>query len=172
MKQPPYIVLIMAPVFGIVSVWLHYSNDLELGYSPVYTALLTIGGWGGALYRWYTRRKVIANRLCLDIRPNSAQIVDGPVFNQPFSTPTHFLSDPAAFNRLITEVVSRPAVSKGRFMYPRESVHVRLHMGELTITEVEADRIMEIVEKYFIDPIFELVEDGDTEVKQSVSISA
>jgi len=45
-------------------------------------------------------------------------------------------------------------------------------MGELTITEVEADRIMEIVEKYFIDPIFELVEDGDTEVKQSVSISA
>lgn len=71
MKQPPYIVLIMAPIFSIGSVWLLYSNGLELGYSPVYTALLTIGGWGGALYCWYTRRKVIANRLRLDIRPNS-----------------------------------------------------------------------------------------------------
>lgn len=172
MNQPPYTVLIMAPVFSVGSVWLLYSNGLELGYSPVYAALLTLGGWGGALYCWYTRRKVIANRLRLDIRPNSAQIIDSPVFHQSFSTPTHFLSDPAAFNRLITDVVNRPTVSKGRFMYPRESVHVRLHRGELTLTEVEADRIMEIVENHFIDPIFELVEDGDTEVNQSVSISA
>lgn len=172
MKQPPYIVLIMAPIFSIGSVWLLYSNGLELGYSPVYTALLTIGGWGGALYCWYTRRKVIANRLRLDIRPNSAQIVDSPVFHQWFSTRTHFLGDPAAFNKLITEVANRPAVSKGRFMYRRESVYVRLHTGELTLTEVEADRIMEIVENHFIDPIFELVEDVDAEVNQSVSISA
>ena len=172
MNQPPYTVLIMAPVFSIGAIWLLYSSGMELGYIPIYTALLTLGGWGGALFYWYARRKAVANRISLDIRPNSGQVVDGPVFYQQFSTPTHFLSDPVAFSKLITDVVHRPAISKGRFMYARESVHVRLHTGDITLTSVEADRIMEIVETYFIDPIFELVEDSDIEVKQSAFISA
>lgn len=154
MTHPPYTFCLCLPLPVLVMIGYMTTHGIDVGYLPYWLAGMIVVGWGGAVWLWLRQRKIIAQRLFIDVRPDTVEAMDGSVFHQPFSSSTHFLSDPAAFQAAIKAVASR----KKQFIYAREAVHVRIWPGELTLSQVELDRIMEIVDGEFIDPVFEMPE--------------
>lgn len=159
MKTPPYALFLGAPLLPLALVVCGYALGSNIGHTELLVAAgMTVVGWGGAAFLWFSDRKVKAHRLFIDIKPSMIETMDGAVVHQPFSSSTHFLSDPDALEVAISEVCRRPQYVKGRFMFPTEAVHARLWPGELGVSRVEAERILETLSVHFIDPVLEVVE--------------
>lgn len=159
MRKPPYMVFLALPGSPVVLYLYATAHNVPSGALANISIALSLIGWGGAAWLWFDHRKVVSNRLVIEVRPSELKLEDGTVYHQPFSSSSRFLNNSKAFERALDSVASRPSKSKGRFMYPAESALLRLWPGDKGISEVEYHRLLEVAASVFIDPVIEVSND-------------
>ncbi|NMY13415.1 hypothetical protein HBO38_34335 [Pseudomonas veronii] len=113
----------------------------------------------GALGAWFiewTERKVVANRVVIDLKPNQV-IVDGVPIDCPFSSMTHFFRSRGALAEAVGIAVNEAMLKQEKFLVARKSALIRIWPGSFQVTDFELEALSEAMTAEFISPAFELM---------------
>ena len=114
----------------------------------------------GALGAWFiewTERKVVANRVVIDLKPNQV-IVDGVPIDCPFSSMTHFFRSRGALAEAVGIAVNEAMLKQEKFLVARKSALIRIWPGSFQVTDFELEALSAAITAEFISPSFELME--------------
>ena len=167
MDKTPFPLMIAGPLPFVAMAWLKYHLTGVLEGSWLWLPLaLTVVSWCLAAFLWNWKRRLIARRTFIDIRPGTVTAMEGDVVRKPFSSETQFLADYQAFDDAISSIAIRPSVSKGKFVYGRESAHVRIWPNGLALSEPDIRALVTVLRREFIDPEIEIGQDSDTSTQK------
>lgn len=166
-------VLVMAPLFFLAWCGLSYR---VLGYVPdghVRTAIMvTVLCIASGIYIIWTKRKALRNRVYLDIRPNTIEVVNAELFQGTFSSETSFLVSAEEFQKTLRSVAGRKSHVQGRFLSLRESAYVRIWPGQMEITDLELEALAQALNEEFIDWEIEVITSDAADLPRDTAIQA
>lgn len=163
MDKPPFTLMILGPLPLVANAWLKYHLDGVLeGFWLWLPLAVTVISWASAAFLWNWKRRLVAHRTYIDIRPGTVTAMEGDVVSKPFSSESQFLADYQAFDDAIISIATRPSVSKGKFVYARESAHVRIWPDGLALSEPDIRALVTVLRREFIDPEIEIGQDSET----------
>lgn len=121
-----------------------------------YLRFIVTTGIALALYALGCRER--SKTVVLDVRPNEIGVEGEGTFAFAFSAHGRFVTDVELLEKAFDSVAGRLGASGGKFMYLKETPHVRIWPGESGITKLELDAVANAVRAYFNEPEFELME--------------
>lgn len=104
--------------------------------------------------------RVGIKKIVLDVRPNEITVVGEQDFQFGYSAHGRFVADGELLEKAFDSVAGRLSLNRGKFMSLKETPLVRIWPGESGITQLELDAICHAVHAHFIEPEFEVMEDG------------
>ena len=133
----------------------------------IYDLLLFIGTTGLALALYALGRRERSKTVVLDVRPNEISVEGERTFGFAFSAHGRFVTDTDLLDKAFDSVAGRLGASGGKFMYLKETPHVRIWPGEYGITKLELDAVAHAVRTHFNEPEFELMESNGLLIQPS-----
>lgn len=162
----PIPLCLLGPLPLMVLAWYSYVYGNGLDSWGLFLAFaLPILGWSMAAYLYFWSKKLSAQRVYLGLYPNRIETGNGEVFHACFSSTDHLIADSTKLNDCVAAVATRKSHSGGRFIFSRESAHVRIWPQGKGIGELELNAIRNAFEREFIDPAFEIA-DGNQPNKE------
>ena len=122
----------------------------------VVAGIVAAAGALGAWFLEWTERKVVANRVVIDLKPNQV-IVDGVPIDCPFSSMTHFFRSRDALVEAVGIAVNEAMLKQEKFLVARKSALIRIWPGSFQVTDFELEALSEAMTAEFISPVFELM---------------
>lgn len=122
----------------------------------IVTGTLAAAGALGAWFLEWTERKVVANRVVIDLKPNQV-IVDGVSIDCAFSSMTHFFRSRDALAEAVRLAVNEAMLKQEKFLVARKSALIRIWPGSFQVTDFELEALSAAVTAEFISPAFELM---------------
>lgn len=117
---------------------------------------LAVFGGAAAWFVERAERKAIAERVIIDVRPNRL-IVDGVELNCNFSSASRFIKSRDALAMMVNATVNEAMFKAGgKFFVARKSALFRIWPGELAVTDIELDALIEEMTYEFLEPVFEV----------------
>ncbi|HDS1721707.1 hypothetical protein NPS53_09355 [Pseudomonas putida] len=107
----------------------------------------------------------------LDVSPNQIRVQNGPVYDFNYSAHGRFVTDAESLDKAFFSVSSRPCAGGGKILALKETAHVRIWPGDTGITELELDALANTVRLHFLEPEFEVMEEGYRSPPQSQVVS-
>jgi len=123
----------------------------------IVTGTLAAAGALGAWFVEWTERKVLANRVVIDLKPNQV-IVDGVLIDYQFSSMTHFFRSRDALAEAVGIAVNEAMLKQEKFLVARKSALIRIWPGSFQVTDFELEALSAAITAEFISPSFELME--------------
>ncbi len=135
-------------------------------------AVITVFGWGSAAYLYFWSKKIVRERVYLELRPNVIQTANGEVFRGDFSSDDRLVAYPEKLNDCVVAVVTRKSHSGQRFMFSRESACVRIFPDGRGISSLEVEAIHDIFESEFVAPVIQVVDSMGLQAGADIGIKA
>lgn len=110
----------------------------------------------GAWFLEWTERKMVTNRVVIDLKPNQV-IVDGVAIDCPFSSVTHFFRSRDALAEAVGLAVKESMLKQEKFLVVRKSALIRIWPGSFQVSDFELEALSAAVTAEFISPAFELM---------------
>ncbi|ORE47667.1 hypothetical protein BKN49_05575 [Pseudomonas aeruginosa] len=172
LKNPiPLCILGPIPIvlLGVYSIF--YGEGLD-SWSLFLFIVLPVLGWGMAVYLYFWNRKLISQRVYLELKPNKIETSNGEVFHNGFSSADRLVADTRKLNDCIVAVATRRSHAGDRLFFARESAHVRIWPDGKGISELELHAIQDSFMSEFIDPVFEVADNNAQQSAKQTGIKA
>lgn len=134
-----------------------WTGGEPIGYGTWFFAgAITLGGGVGAWLLERSWRKIVANRIIIDIKPNQV-IVDGVMLNCEFSSLIRLFKSRVALAEMLGIIVSEAMFKHVQTVALRKSAHIRIWPGSLQVSDFELESLSEAIAAEFISPVIEVI---------------
>lgn len=123
-------------------------------------------------FRFFWEKKLLAQRLYLTIKPGQIETANGEIFYGEFSSPDHLIACSAKLAECVNAVANRQFQVSNSFAISRESAYVRIFNEGKDVSELELNAIQEAFALEFVNPVFEMLEDTDSQATREVGVKA
>lgn len=159
------------PMIGM-ALYAHIHSDGLDKWTLFLTLTLTVLGWGIAAYLYFWNKKLIAQRVYLELKPNRIETANGEVFHTAFSSTDRLIADTTKLKKCVGDVAARMSHSRGRLFFARESAYVRIWPDGHGVSSLELNVIQEAFLSEFIDPVFEVADENGNQSSRELGIKA
>jgi len=167
----------MLGLFGPIpfAAWVGYvyiSGNVPSTFDPFLVSGLTLISWTTVAFIFFWEKRLRAHRLYLTIKPGQIETANGEIFYGGFSSKDHLIAYPEKLDECVEAVASRKSHIGDSFVYSREAVHVRIFNEGKPVSELELNAIQDAIERKFLNPVFDLLEDMDSQTTREVGVKA
>lgn len=133
---------------------------------------LTLISWAMVAFIFFWEKRLVAHRLYLTIKPGQIETANGEIFYGEFSSTDHLIAFPKKLDECVEAVAGRKSHAGDSFVSSRESAYVRIFNGGKDVSELELNAIQDAFAREFVNPVFELLEDTDSQTTREIGVKA